>query len=363
MTARDTFDLTISRTIRAPRQKVFDAFVKPELVRQWFRPRGFTITDVALDPRVGGRYRVTMRPRSGTSETVGGEYREVKAPERLVFTWRWESKQMGGIGETLITVTFDERRGEQGVETEVRLLHSGFPAPETRDRHSNGWNSVFNELEDLMDPRGSAATVTVYGDPRSSYVRTVRMALSEKGVAYSYEPVAPHSEKVVAICPFGRVPAFRDGDFTLYETTAIVRYIDDCFDGPALVAGSPWARARMEQYVSLINCHGYDAMIRRYVLQYVFPKGANGAPDRAVIEKAVPDIKAQLEVLDQAYGARNLLVGETVTLADLLLAPIIFYLQQFPEGKTLLADAPNVARAHAAMAERGSFKATAPKLG
>ena len=80
MTARDTFDLTISRTIRAPRQKVFDAFIKPELVRQWFTPRGFTITDVTIDPRAGGRYRVTMQPRSGTSETVGGEYREVVQP-------------------------------------------------------------------------------------------------------------------------------------------------------------------------------------------------------------------------------------------------------------------------------------------
>ncbi len=363
MTARDTFELTISRTIRAPRQKVFDAFVKPELVRQWFRPRGFTITDVALDARVGGRYRVTMQPRSGAAETVGGEYREIKAPERLVFTWKWESKQMGGIGETLITVTLDERRGEQGVETEVRLLHSGFPAPEARDGHSNGWNSVLNALADLTDPRGNAATITLYGDPRSTYVRTVRMALAEKGVAYSHESVPPHSEKVVAICPFGRVPAFRDGDFTLYETSAIVRYIDDCFQGPALVASNPWARARMEQYVSLINCHGYDAMIRRYVLQYIFPKGANGEPDRTVIEKAVPEIEALLGVLDQTYGPRNLLVGETVTLADLLLAPIIFYLPLFPEGKTLLAAAPNVVRAHAAMAERDSYKATVPKLG
>lgn len=54
MTARDPFDLTVSRTIRAPRQKVFDAFIKPEQVRQWFRPRGFKIADVSLDPRVGG---------------------------------------------------------------------------------------------------------------------------------------------------------------------------------------------------------------------------------------------------------------------------------------------------------------------
>lgn len=362
MTARDTFDLTISRTIRAPRQKVFDAFIKPELMKQWFRPRGFTVTDVGLDVRVGGRYQLTMQPRSGAAERVGGEYREIKPPERLVFTWKWEG-QMGAIGETLITVSLDERHGEQGIETEVRLLHSGFPAPEARDGHRQGWNSVFNELTDLTDSRGSAATIAVYGDPRSPYVRTVRMALAEKGIAYHHEPVPPHSEKIQAINPFGRVPAFRDGDFTLYETTAIVRYIDECFKGPSLIASNPWSRAHMEQYVSLISCHGYDAMIRRYVLQYVFPKGADGAPDRAVIDKAIPEIKVQLEVLDRAYGARNLLVGDTVTLADLLLAPIVYYLPQFPEGKTLLAAVPNVARAHAAMAERESYKATQPKLG
>jgi glutathione S-transferase len=119
----------------------------------------------------------------------------------------------------------------------------------------------------------------------------------------------------------------------------------------------------MEQYASLIVCHGYDAMVRRYVLQYVFPKGADGAPDRAVIDKAVPEIRSQLAVLDRAYGPRNLLAGDTVTLADLLLAPIVFYLPMFPEGKTLLAEVPNVVRAHAAFAERESFKSTMPKLG
>jgi glutathione S-transferase len=362
MTAGDTFDLTVARTIRAPRQKVFEAFVKPELLRQWFGPRGHAVTEASLEPRVGGRYRVTMQPRSGEPHTVGGEYREIKAPERIVFTWKWEGDAMGGMGETLVTVTLDERRGEHGVETEVRLHHSGFPAPEARDAHSNGWESTFNDLVDFLDPRGSAATITVYGDPRSTYVRTVRMALAEKGVAYAYEPVAPHTEQVLALNPFGRVPAFRDGDLTLYETTAIVRYIDECFDGPPVLGGNIRARATMEQYVSLINCHGYDAMIRRYVLQYVFPKGSDGAPDRAVIDKA-PEIKSQLAVLDRAYGPRNLLAGDTVTLADLLLAPIVFYLGMFPESKALLAAAPAVSRAHAAMAERESFKTTVPKLG
>ena len=117
----------------------------------------------------------------------------------------------------------------------------------------------------------------------------------------------------------------------------------------------------MEQYASLINCHAYDAMIRRYVLQYVLAK--ENAPDRAVIDKAVPEIKSLLEVFDRAYGPRNTLAGDTVTLADLLLAPIVFYLGKFPESKALLAGAPNVTRAHAWIAERPSFKATAPQPG
>ena len=119
----------------------------------------------------------------------------------------------------------------------------------------------------------------------------------------------------------------------------------------------------MEQWVSVINCHGYDAMVRRYVLQYVFPKGEGGAPDRKTIDAALPEIEKLLVTLDKTYGKRNFLVGDTVTMADLFLAPIVFYLGMFPESKALLAKVPNLSRAHATMAERESFKATMPKLG
>jgi glutathione S-transferase len=363
MTARDAFDLTVSRVIRASRARVFDAFVKPELLRQWFGPRGFTVTDATVEARVGGRYQLSVRARTGETFSVGGEYREIAAPERLVFTWKWANEPMSAMGETLVTVTLSERHAEHGVETEVRLQHSGFPAPEARDAHSGGWNASLNHLVELVDPRGTAATLALLGDPRSSYVRTVRMALSEKGLAYTHESVAPRSEALLAINPFGRMPAFRDGDFALYETTAIVRYLDECFPGPSLLATNARQRATMEQWVSLINCHGYDAMVRRYVLQYVFPKGADGKPDRAVIDAAIPDIRAQLEVLDRAYGPRNVLAGDTVTMADLLFAPIVFYLGMFPETKALLAQLPNVTRAHAWIAARPSFRTTMPPTG
>ncbi|MFX8012301.1 glutathione S-transferase domain-containing protein, partial [Acinetobacter baumannii] len=81
--------------------------------------------------------------------------------------------------------------------------------------------------------------------------------------------------------------------------------------------------------ISLINCHAYDAMVRRYVLQYVFPKGADGQPDRKVIDAAVPEIAAQLDALELAYGERDYLVGNTVSMADLFFAPIAMYLEMF----------------------------------
>ena len=104
-------------------------------------------------------------------------------------------------------------------------------------------------------------------------------------------------------------------------------------------------------------------MIRRYVLQYAFPKGADGKPDRAVIDAALAESKQQLGILDAAYGSRNYLAGDEVSLADLFVAPIVFYVQNMPDGKELLAPFGNVRRAHTAMAERESFKITMPPMG
>jgi glutathione S-transferase len=363
MTARDTFDLTLRRVIRAPRQKVFDAFIKPDLVRQWMGPRGFKVAVLEMEPRAGGHYRLTMQHRHGDTAMVHGTYKEITPPERIVFTWKPEGEHMGALPETLVTVTFTERKGAEGAETEVQLLHSGFPAPEAREAHNNGWQGCLNKLADFTDARGTAASLTVIGDPRSTYVRTVRMALVEKGLACTYDPAPPHSPPVDAISPYGRIPVFSDGETSLFETSAIVRYLDETFDGTPILGPNARLRAQVEQWVSMINCHAYDAMIRRYVLHYVFPKGENGAPDRKTIDAALPEIEQLLGILDQAYGKRNFLVGEAVTMADLFLAPIVVYLGMFPESKALLAKVPNVTRAHAAIGERESFKATIPTPG
>jgi glutathione S-transferase len=153
---------------------------------------------------------------------------------------------------------------------------------------------------------------------------------------------------------------FRNGPLQLFETSAIMRYADEAFPGPRLMPETPADRARAEQWISGVHCYFFDAMIRRYVLQYIFPKGADGKPDRTTIDAALVDVKRQLGTLDKAYGSRNFLVGEQATLADLFIAPIIFYVGNMPEGKDLLASSANVRRAQAAISERESFKATMP---
>jgi glutathione S-transferase len=229
------------------------------------------------------------------------------------------------------------------------------------DSHAQGWSSTFNKLVDHLDPRGSAATIALLGDARSTYVRTARMGLAEKGVKYTLERAAPHSPELLAVHPLGRMPGFRDGEIALFETSAILRYVEESFDGPSLLPDRILDRARCEQWVSAINSYCYDAMIRRYVLQYVLPRGAGGGPDRTVVDGALKDIPGQLAILDRAYGGRDYLVGSACCMADLFLAPIVTYVAAMPEGEALLAAAPNARRAHAIMRERPSFKDTDPQ--
>jgi glutathione S-transferase len=222
---------------------------------------------------------------------------------------------------------------------------------------------VFNRLVDYLDPEGSAGSIVVVGSPISTYVRTVCIALEEKGVAYTLKSAAPHSPEVDAIHAFGRIPAMYDGPLQFYETRAILRYIDEAFDGPSLLPpNGVTARARAEQWYSVLDDYGYDAIVKRCVLQYLFPPSADGKPDRAVIDAALPDIDRVLATLDAAYGNRDFFVGNAPCIADYLAAPLLYSLAQVPEGPALLARYPNVLRGQAVMQARPSFVAAEPGL-
>jgi glutathione S-transferase len=355
MNAPELFELQMTRLIRAPRERVCDAFLSAEHLRAWMGTRSMRVVEASADARVGGRWHVAMVARDGSRFAVGGEYREIRPPERVAFTWAWEAGPMPGM-QTLVEVTFTT----QADATLVQMRHSGFPAAAARDAHAQGWNGPLNRLVEHLDPRGTAATVTLFGDARSTYTRTARMGLAEKGVACTLQSCGPHTPEVLAVSPFGRIPVLRDGDFGLYETSAILRYVDESFDGPSLLPGTIAERARCEQWISVTNAYLYDTMVRRYVLQFIFPRGEGGRPDRGVIDGALKEMPAQLAALEQGCARSEFLAGSVVSMADLFVAPILAYVERMPEGKSLLADAPRLMRAQARVRERASFTATEP---
>lgn len=309
---------------------------------------------------MGGAYRVEMKARDGTCFTVGGRYRELARPRRLAYTWAWEGDgPMAGL-ETLIEIELAEKNGG----TELRMRHSGFPAAAARDAHEHGWSSCFNRLNDLLDERGTAATLTLLGSPHSNHVRTVRMGLAEKGVAYTLQPCAPHSPEVLAVHPFGRIPALLDGQIKLWETSAILRYVDECFDGPvSLIPGRITDRVANDQWISAVNSYLYDTMGRRYVLQYVLAQREGREPDRGIIDKAVAEMPAQLAALERAYERSDYLAGDAIAMADLFIAPILAYVEAMPEGARLLSDMRNIRRAQGVIRQRPSFVNTEPPRG
>ena len=203
----------------------------------------------------------------------------------------------------------------------------------------------------------------IIGSLRSSYTRVVRMVCEEKGIDYTLTETQLGSPEVCAIHPFGKMPVLRHGDFTLCESKAIATYLDHAFPGPALTPEDPMLAARMEQWVSLINTVMDPTLVRTYLFAYAFPRTADGAPDRAIIDTIMPKVREQLGMLDKAVAAENHLVGGRLTLADMFVLPILHYLKLLPESGQMLLPGTPLGRYLDAHAVRASYASTVPPLG
>jgi uncharacterized protein YndB with AHSA1/START domain len=138
----DHHSLKVSAVIKAPRAKVFAAWTTAETLRKWFAPGSRKPDPAILDVRPGGKFRIIMVGEEDSPVAIG-EYREVVAGEKLVFTWAWDG---GPSQPTLVTVTFrDVKDG-----TEVVLLHERFATAETCEHHRMGWQAIMDKLPALF---------------------------------------------------------------------------------------------------------------------------------------------------------------------------------------------------------------------
>ena len=134
--------LELSRVFAAPRNRVFAAWTDSEAIKQWFGPPSCNVTEADFTPRVGGQYHIKIDNVEMGEIELTGTFREVVAPEKLVFTWQWLTSPLKEAGETLVTVQFIDR----GRSTEIRLTHEGFPEAEVRDDHHEGWSGSLDKL-------------------------------------------------------------------------------------------------------------------------------------------------------------------------------------------------------------------------
>jgi glutathione S-transferase len=200
----------------------------------------------------------------------------------------------------------------------------------------------------------------IIGAPQSNYVWVTRIACIEKGVPYALISAAPHSPEVDEIHPFGKIPVMRHGSVALCESRAICYYIDHNFDGPPLVPTDPVKGALVEQWISLVNTAVDPLLVRQYLVAHFFPGTPDGSPNRTIIEAALPKMEQHFATLDRAVARTGYLVGDSFTLADIDLLPILYYMNKTPESAAMLERARSLKDYFDRHIARPSVKETIP---
>jgi len=205
--------------------------------------------------------------------------------------------------------------------------------------------------------------IIVYGIPGSPFLRSVEIALKEKGADYRLQPLAPSESKSpehLKRHPFGRIPSFEHDGFSLYETQAIIRYLDQVFPEPALTPDDPRQRARMNQIIGIIEWYFFPKAAAPIAFQRIIGPVLLGLPtDEKVISNAIPMAQPCFAELDRLLGNQDYLAGDRISIADIMLGAQLDLLSETPEGAQLMAGTRLVAWLER-LKSRPSFLATEP---
>jgi len=207
-------------------------------------------------------------------------------------------------------------------------------------------------------------TITVYGFEASTYVRTVRMVLAEKGAPYDLVPVDLETgentkPEHLARHPFGKIPVVEHGRKRLYETSAITRYLNDVLAGTSLIPDGTMDRAHMDMGLGIHDGYGYGALIG-LAAQHLFPEFVGGASEEMRLDCLA---KSRLVLSEQMKlrGDDAWIAGANLSLADLFVAPVCFYVSLTPDAGAAF-DVPGLSDWWARAQALESFKATEPDL-
>ena len=208
--------------------------------------------------------------------------------------------------------------------------------------------------------------MTLWGFDASTYVRTVKMLLAEKG-ATDFEQVPinvlagePKSAEHTARHPFGKVPVLDHDGLRILETSAIVRYLNDVLPGKSLVPPTPKDRARMDMMISVIDSYGYAALVGGVAAYHLFPDFVGGK-NESMRNTGLENGRKVVDLAMKTKGKSDFLAGD-LSLSDLYLAPIVFYVSLTPDASTVF-NVGGFADWWTKIQELKSFQSTQPNLG
>ena len=202
----------------------------------------------------------------------------------------------------------------------------------------------------------------VHTVPGSPFARAVLATLEEKGARYRLAPLAPNASKSpehLARHPFGRVPAFEHDGFALYETQAILRYLDRVLPQPALTPADPRRAAGMDQVMNINDWYLFHGVGNVIVFHRVIAPQLMGLkPDEAAIEAAMPKARTVFAELARLLGEQAFFAGDNLSLADLMVAPAAAFFTATPEWTELGVPHANLVAWLKRMEARPSLQAT-----
>ena len=208
------------------------------------------------------------------------------------------------------------------------------------------------------------SSIKLYGILGSPFMRAVQIGLKEKGLEFEIQALAPGQHKEpehLKRHPFGKVPAFEHDGFSIYETQAILRYLDDVFPNPPLTPGNAKQRTSMNQIIGIIECYLFPKAAAPIAFNRIIGPRLLGLPaNEAAIADAMPMAKVCFAELDRLLGDKPYLAGESLSIADIMLAAQLDLFGECAEGRELIDGTANLPAWLKRMKARPSFVATEP---
>lgn len=191
-------------------------------------------------------------------------------------------------------------------------------------------------------------SVQLYGVSFSTFVRAAALVCEEKAIDYAISQqigghtIDVHSPQHYQLHPFGKMPVLIHGDITLAETASIVRYLDRAFGPQTLQGTDDSQRALIDQWCELIARYVDEAIVRHYMLELAMPSGPDGQPNLDKLSAGRDNAASAVALLAKQLGSQSFLVGESFTLADAMVAPMLAYNLDAPEPFNLVGQHDNL---------------------